>query len=443
MSFRDVPPISVDLRTGFVVGVITLAIAMAIGAIPALILARSSSAPVLADFRSVSTPAKAARWLRIVVAVEVLLGTSMICMGILFVGSFVATLRIDLGFSPDRVTALGITAPVSGLSAPSERNAAALSFFSRVLERVETIPGVQSAGLIAGGLPLSSSSTRGKLVPLDPGSSPITVEVSRVTQSYAKTLGIRTVEGRFVSSLDEPNSPPVIVINTVAAREAGLRVGSSVNLSGDRRIVGITSAERRAGPESEPSAHVYIPYAQAPVTVANIVWLQDGTAPGLDRAIREIIQPLLGANQLRQPVVFNDLLDRYLADRRFQAVVLAGFAIASAMMAAVGIVGLSSFLVVTRRAELSVKRALGASHARLVRDLLRGALVPVGIGVVSGVGFAKLISSLISLHLYGSAAPIGVFLGVGGLLLALACMCSLAGARFLKSDVIGELLRRG
>jgi putative ABC transport system permease protein len=164
-------------------------------------------------------PATATR--KLLVAGEVALTTGVVLGALLLVQTFSALSHVKLGFEPDHVLTMRTNLPLSAAS-PYNDFSRRVQFYSAVLEKVEAIPGVQSAGYTTF-LPLtnrggSSGFTIEGQGPLPPGR--INDANHRViSDQYLQTMGVHVRGGRFFERSDGPDSRPVATINEAMARE--------------------------------------------------------------------------------------------------------------------------------------------------------------------------------------------------------------------------------
>jgi hypothetical protein len=248
--------------------------------------------------------------------------------------------------------------------------------------------------------------------------------------------------GREFDERDSARSVPVALVSETLARQRfgdGSPLGARLRIDDTEawrtvEIVGVVGDVKHTGLDAEGSADVYVPFSQTPpdvsVWLANIFCVALRTSDDPRRlvpAVRREIQALdrdVAAAGIRP---MEDALDASLGDRRFQTRLLEFFGAAALALALAGIYSVTSFGVVERTREIGVRLSLGAGGSRILRLLLRQALVPVAGGLVAGGVAALALARLLTGLLVGVAAQDAATLAVATVLLA--------GTAFLASAV--------
>jgi putative ABC transport system permease protein len=328
----------------------------------------------------------------------------------LLLGSFARMVQVDPGFHSDGV----LTFPLSLPEAAYPEDAQVRDFYSRFLDRLETVPGVRSADAVvpglAGGQSFSLSFTVDGREPLAPGESQ-TLQTRVATAGYFSTAGIPIRRGRAFTEWDREDTPGVLVLNEAAVRShfpdedpLGQRITlgwtrGGVSVSGE--VVGVVGNVRHFGLASEPVPEVYIPHAQVPNAGMTVVLRTAGdplAVAGPVRAALRELDPSLAAGTF---VPLEDQLSSSVAQPRFYALLLSLFAAVALTLAAVGILGVMSYLVAQRTREIGIRMALGAD-ARAVHRLVigRGMLLTVA-GLALGIPATFALTRVIESQLYG------------------------------------------
>jgi predicted permease len=274
------------------------------------------------------------------------------------------------------------------------------TFYDRLLARLSTLPGVEHASL-SSSLPIYAfNSSRNFAVEgrADPprGQEPLADNVI-VSPDFFATLGLQLVEGRLFPATLRENSPAVAVINETMARQLwpgesaiGRRIGD--NDPKQRNWVEIIGVVRDVGfvgnfglPDTR--LQIYRPLVQEPWGYLNIALRArhpETLAEPLRRAVAELDPDLPVADlfTVRQSV------DR--AQHNFQIAnqLLAGFALLGLALAAIGLYGVISTLVVQRTAEFGIRLALGAQTRDVLWLVLGQSLWLAGAGCVLGLAGA-------------------------------------------------------
>jgi putative ABC transport system permease protein len=239
------------------------------------------------------------------------------------------------------------------------------------------------------------------------GNAEAQANVRMATPGYFSTLGLPIVSGREFTAQDVLQAPRVIVVNESLARLAWPNqdpVGRELILDYQggataRQIVGVVRDARYKGPRSDPSPEIFIPHAQNPYLVMNVV-------------ARTTIEPQTMAVSARaqalkadpdQPVhsvtTMERLMDDTMQQDRFAMLFVALFAVAGLLTAATGVYALLAYTVAQRRREIAVRMAIGASSSSvawlIVMESLTLAVVGCVVGAVGVAGISRLAQSIL------------------------------------------------
>jgi putative ABC transport system permease protein len=324
----------------------------------------------------------------------------------LFARSLGAIDRLDPGVrAPDRVLVALTDLGLAGHAADS----AGRGLVARWVERVRALPGVESA-TVSDFVPLGFNSTRNTFVPATYRARPgeeTSVLFNAVGDDYFATLGVPVVRGRAFTARDDAAAPAVAIVNEayvrryLAGREpVGARAHYNTTATGAPvTIVGVTRDGRYATDDlaGEAQPFVYVPWAQRP---SASLFLQVRVRPGLDPlAVAPAAQAALAAVDPALPLVRPTTLDRWMAAgafvQRIGARVLAALAALALALAAVGLYAVMVHAVASRRREIGVRVALGATTQRVVGGVLgdagRTTAIGLGVGGVAAFGAARLL----------------------------------------------------
>jgi predicted permease len=293
-----------------------------------------------------------------------------------------------------------------------------------VLEAVRAIPGVLSAS-ISTHTPLSGSRWSEAVVPAgEPLPERDNAVMVGAAPDFFHTLGIPLVAGREFTVNDTMQSPAVAIVNErYAARHFphGHPVGQHLTaLLGTRRDLEIVAVARNANTASlrgTPPATVYLPYAQITGDASSIVVVRAaGSFPEISAALRRTLQPLAPVTPLDVQSL-SDQVGNTLTRERLMATLAGAFGLLALVLAAVGIYGLLAFAVAQRTREIGIRMALGAPPLRVVALVLRGAQVPLMIGIAAGLPAAWALSRVTQSMLFGLTPTDPLAIGVATLLL--------------------------
>ena len=433
--------VHVDLR----VLAFTLVVAMLSGLVFGLAPALQASRPDLGrDLTLRHGGGTRRRGRSLLVVAEIALSLVLLAGAGLLMRSFLRVLAVDPGFDPGRVL-------VAPLSLPKNRYAGrekTAAFCDRLQERLASLPGVEEVGVVSA-LPLAATRASVPFTiegrPAPPGEEPWTNYRLANAGSF-RALAIPIVAGRSFDDRDGPEAPPVAIVSRVFARRfladrdpIGAHVRIDDNDSGPRpvEIVGVAGDIRHAGLESEPEPHLWLPLRQAHEDSVGLLtgtqyWLVKArTAPlALAPSVREALRavdPDVPATSVR---AMDDYLQQSISFRKFSLRLLAAFATAALLLAAVGLYGVVSYGVSLRTQEIGVRMSLGALRRDILRlvigEGMRLALAGAGLGLLAALALTRTMKSL--LFGVGAADP-RTFAAITLLLLAAALLACWLPAR--------------
>jgi predicted permease len=384
---------------------------------------------------------------------EVALAIVLLAGAGLAIRSFIALRAIDPGFDPHGVLSAVVTIRGTPQAAPDRR----LAFYTSVLERVEQVPGVETASFI-NHLPIAGDiwgfpfRVEGQPRP-DPGQVPVaTYRV--VFPDYFAAMGIPLRRGRDVAETDRVGTVPVVVVNEFLAQRYWPNddpIGKRLSLDPDAddpewvTVIGVAKNAVRSDWTAPAGAEMYLPFLQSRpflerddahraymTLVARAACSQgDPCAPAsLTSSVREAIRSLDPAVPVTEVQTMDAVVDGANARPRFTLVLLATFAAVALLLAAIGIYGVISYAVSRRTHEIGVRMALGATPANVVSLIVAQGMRVVIAGVVAGLAGAFLVTRLMATVVYGVRVtdPL-TFVGVSFLLVCVALMASYIPAR--------------
>jgi putative ABC transport system permease protein len=353
----------------------------------------------------------ASRVRRALVVAEIAVTVVLLVGAGLLARSFAGLQRVDPGFDVQNLLVLRIAPDVTRYKgAPLVTD-----YFGRVFNSIGELPGVASAAAVTV-LPMSTIGSDFYrpywLEGARPaGNAEAQANVRMATPGYFNTLGLPLVSGREFSAQDAIDAPRVIIINESLARIAWKGedpVGRSLILDYQggataRQVVGVVRDARYKGPRSDPSPEIFIPHAQNPYLVMNVL-------------VRTTIDPAALAQSARaqalkvdpdQPVHSVTTMERLLAatmqEDRFAMLFVALFAAAGLLTAATGVYALLAYTVAQRRREIAVRMAIGASSSSVARLIVMESLTLALVGCVLGALGVAAVSQLARSILFGIA----------------------------------------
>jgi putative ABC transport system permease protein len=378
------------------------------------------------------------RALGTLVVAEVALSLVLLACAGLLIRSFVRLQNIDPGFRAEGLLTARVQLPATRYN--DERRSA--GFFTDVLGRIATLPGVESAAGVSY-LPLSGPGIGTSFYVADQpppaaGEAP-TTEVRPVTPGFFRTMNIRHVAGRDFTDSDRGDSAPVAIIGETLARRhfpgenpIGRRLHVNIGRPGGGQfeIVGIVGDIKIASLEGEVRPAVYIPHTQLAVGLMTLV-VRTGTDPlTLANSVGAAVHAIDPELPLADVRTMAEVVDATLARPRIVASLLSAFALIALVLAGVGVYGVMAYSVAQRTQEIGVRMALGATPEAVFRLVLGQALRLVVIGVVAGLITAGVLTRLLRSLLYETEALDPLTFAVTAVLLVMvAVLASYVPAR--------------
>ena len=423
---------SVDVSVLALAAAVSLATGVLFGLAPALQAARGQSFERLKGGRS--TEGRRPKRLRSALVIcETAFSLLLVAAAGLLLRSFAQVLKVDPGFHPDGVLTLRIALPDAIYSKPEQVR----GFYDELINRVQRLPGVQSAGAVSA-LPLSNEGGSGTTT-MDSQSVPFedtTPEADQrvVTSDYFKAMGISLIRGRNFEARDSDVGPEVVIVDESLAQTYWPNqdpIGKRLH-SGDRKfnvpwatIIGVVRHVRNRTLEARSRVEVYWPENQKPSRAMTLAILTSANplnlAPTIQREV-SAIDPDLPVYRVRTMTeVMGDSLQR----RRLALILLAVFAGLALLLASVGIYGVTSYGVAQRQMEIGLRMALGADRGQVMRMMIRRGMGTIAVGLVLGVVLALCLTRLMSGLLFAVGASDPLALGGAALLLTAAAFVAI------------------
>jgi putative ABC transport system permease protein len=304
-------------------------------------------------------------------------------------------------------------------------------FYRRVLDKVDQIPGIQSAGL-SDVLPLGQQNDREYFTienrPL-PGGEELVADFRRISPRYLKTMGIPLLRGRMLSDRDGREAPPVILIDETLAHQYWPNenpIGRRMRLWREfREVVGIVGQVHHYGLEKQPEPTIYAPYEQMPDKAMALAVRTTMDTQAVVKAVKQAVWSVDRGQPVFQIRSMDDYLSLAGSASRISTILLLVFAGISMLLAALGIHGVVSYGVAQRTREFGLRMALGSTPRQLKGLVIRSGIRTALIGLLAGMAGAAALASALRALLYG-VAPVdpAVMAGVATLLLTVALVAN-------------------
>ena len=376
----------------------------------------------------------------ILVLAEVTLGFVLLVGSGLMVRSFVGLLAADPGFRAEGVLTFQVALPQ--IRYPDDRSRQRL--FQQLLEKVENIPGVASAGAVSH-LPLDDYPNWYETYSRDGASAEEKNEFAdyRATMpGYFRTIGASVIEGRDFARRDDPEHPNVIVVDQSLARRAWPNesaLGKILNVTfihngsfdaARAEVIGVVRHVRSQAPGTDGRGQVYVPYLQSARVQLGFVVRTAGAPRHLVAEIRRAVgelDPELAVSKVR---TLSDYVEIARRSVRFTTVIAASLAALALLLASVGIYGLVSYAVAARTNEIGVRMALGCGRQVILWMIVARILRLTAAGLAAGLVASLALTGLLSHILYGVRPHDPATIAAAGLILsAAAVVAALVPAR--------------
>jgi putative ABC transport system permease protein len=441
--------VNVDLRVlGWTLAT-TLLAGILVGLAPAMTTLRRDLRPSGEESgRSVSGGRSTRRIRRALVVAEFALAIVLLVGAGLLVRSWWYVINVDPGFRPERVLVMGVSAPTA-FSVPGQRT----DLYHRVLEQIQAVPGVESAGIIDD---LFSDNPREHVLTVERVDGTVSERLrltrDEVSADLFRTLGTPLLRGRVFSVADRPDSPMVAIVSDAMARRSwpgqdpvGRRFMFGARDSGAPWfvVVGVVGDMRRQGLEREALPQIFVSLAQNPPSrnVGLFVRTSSDDPLAMAGALRAAVGRVEKNAAISGVAPLEQQLGSYLTQRRFQTSLLTGFSVVALLMAAVGIYGLIQYSIATRTREIGLRMAIGARPGDIFRMIISEGLTLSLTGVAIGLVGAWWLGGAGSSLLLGvtTSDPL-TFTTVSLLLTAVAlAACYFPARRAMRVDPIRAL----
>ena len=402
-------PPGIDVTMNVKVLLFTLAVSLVtafiFGMWPAIQGSKTQTREALQTASQRATAGIAARRAQgVLVVAEVALSMILLVMAGLMIRSFAKLTNIDPGMSTANVMSMRMNRS----PAKSQDGAQNAIFFQNVIDRVRTLPGVESVG-VASHMPFVYTEDWPITVEsvANAGAQTQSVDTRTVSASYFSTMQIPLVGGQ-VFTADE--TAPVVVVNQAMVNRywsnqdpvgKRIKIGSLDSKSPWFTVKGVVKNSAQASLDREVRPEIYFAlgqmagrYRRMNLAVRTSVDPKT-TIAAIQAAIREIDKD----QPVYQVQTIDELIGESIATRRFALTILILFAVLALVLALSGIYGVISYSVSQRTQEIGIRMALGAQGADVLRlvlgQFMRMTLVGVVIGLVAAYALTRLMTSLL------------------------------------------------
>jgi putative ABC transport system permease protein len=458
-SLPRLEDVTVDLRSsGYAVLAAVLSTIVS-GLVPAIQSVKLDLHDALKEGQRSSAGAGRRRFRSSLVVAEIAMSAALLIAAGLLLKSFWRLQSIDSGFDARNVLTLRLRLP----DAKYRTSQQTTGFLSEVLRRVAVLPGVTRAS-VATGFPMRRVHARtGYFVDGQPEPQAKTdwpdAAVQAVSEEYHDALGIRLLSGRYFTSQDTADAPPVVIVDDDLVRRefpggspAGA-IGKRLRFQGDvqpwREIVGVVAHARQYSLDEEGPPGIYQPWLQI-----DPKWLAEFTR-AMDLIVKSSVDPATLVPDIKREVQLVDrdeplgnvrtlgaIVAASVAPRELSALLMGLFALAALLVSSIGLYGLISYSVAHRTREIGVRMAVGAERGDVlwlvVGQGIKLALIGAAIGLVAAIAVTRLIEN----QLFGvSATDPLTFATVAALIACVALAATYFPARRAATVDVAAALR--
>lgn len=425
--------ISVDWRVYLFTFLLSLLTGVLFGLLPAWQATKTDLVPALKE--ELSFAGKTRSWWKSgLIVLQIALSLVLLAGGGLMMRALEQANAIKLGYDPQRAFELSFDLRLQGYA-----SAQAKEFQKSLLERVRTLPGVQSTG-IADLTPVDLHFSRSPVFiegqAAERNSRAPVAMFNRITPGYFQAMGTRLLQGRDFTELDDDQAPRVAIINESFAERlfpGQNPIGRQFSLGSSEaakiQIIGVVEDGKYAGLNETARPYVARPMWQSNIGPTSLIVRTVGDSPTVMAAVRREVQKL----DPHLPIASSTLVEKLslpLLPARIVASILGGFGLLALILAAIGIYGVMSYGVTQRTHEIGVRMALGAQQKDVLKLVIRQGLALTGIGVAIGLIAALALSQLLRSLLFGvSATDPLTFVGITFLLVFVTFMACFLPAR--------------
>ena len=340
------------------------------------------------------------------VVAEIALSLILLVGAGLLVRSFMSLLKINPGFNPENVMTMMLVLPSAKYREDPQRAA----FFKELVQKAQTVPGVQSAAIV-NYIPLGgANSSDAYLVEGQPEPQPGQENIGRYrvcSPEYFKTMGISVLKGRGFTTDDKPGATPVVIINEALAKAHwpnGDAVGKRIRFYGPierapwMQVVGIVQDVKHEL-NIPVTPDFFLPHEQDPWNAMVLVARTTVDPASTAGAIRQQDWSIDKDQPVFEVKTMEEVRSISVSLYSISSAMLGIFAGVALLLASIGIYGVMAFAVTQRTQEIGIRMALGARNSDVLRLVIKHgmllAIVGVGIGLAGAWGLTRFLGGLL------------------------------------------------
>jgi len=384
------------------------------------------------------------------VAVEVALALLLLTGAGLLIQSVARLYKVDPGFDPSNLVTMSVWVPGAKYQADLKRT----QFFNQIVQRIEQIPGVESAGTTTV-LPLSGGFD-GRTIAIDgqprSASEQPGADMYVATPGYLDAMKIPLLRGKFYTVQDTEKTQFVALVNETLAKQIWKDedpIGKRIRLFTSpkeetpwRIVIGVVKDVKQYGLDTPPPMQFYIPETQFhSYYVSLVIRHKDLPLPVLIARVRKEILAVDPEMPVFRIATMHELLNNSIAVRRLSMALFGGFSFLALCLALAGIYGVVSYVTTQRTAEIGIRMTLGAQKKDVVKMVLQQGMLPALIGTAVGVTAAAVLTRLMVKLLFEvpSVDPLTFALVTVAITATAAFACYIPARRASKANPLVSL----
>lgn len=391
---------------------LTLATGIVCGLYPAWSAARSQAMDSLKQGGNQRTAGLGQqRWRQGFIVAQVGIATGLLISGALLTHSLLRLLEVPIGFDAANVISFQ-----TQLHGPRYQDPAARSnFFATIMEQAQRIPGVDSVSactLLPFGYGENGNVFEivGRPKPaVEPYAEPYVAPYAifnSILPNYFATMRIPLIRGRAFTDQDRRDTEPVAIVDESLTHRffpGEDPIGKQVQMPwGKFTIAGVVGSVKTTALDLDTSPQIYFPAAQSSVTSMTLVVRSTLPQAAVVNSLEQIVHQIDPDEPLFDVVPLQTFIDKSFRARKFVALLMAGFACAGALLAAVGLYALLSYTIALRRKEAGIRMVLGAGPKTVAWLMCARGLALVACGASLGSLAAIAAYRLIASQMYGT-----------------------------------------
>jgi len=438
---------SMDHRVlGYLIA-ISIGTGLLFGLVPALRLSKLDVHAALKDGGRGSTGGGRVKHLSaLLVTAEMALAVVLLAGAGVMIRSYLKIHTADIGANTANVLGGSVNLPSEKYPRPEDK----ISFFDRLMTRLEAMPGVESVAT-ADALPASGSLKFSYQLAGDaPEERRRKLSTLKISPTYFKVVKAAMLSGREFNDADVASAAPVAIVNQLFASTywpgedplgKRFRLFEGDNPELWRTVVGVASniiQNDQTRQTFDPV--VYLPYRQRPEGGAWIFVRTSVPPAGLTNAFRQAVQALDSGLPLYGPMAISERMERFW-DSRFYGSLFLIFAAIALLLASIGLYTVIAYSVNQRTQEIGVRMAIGGTPNDILKLVFRQGMLPLAIGLAIGLTASFAVNRLLRSMLVqvSPTDPITLVVASTVLILAGTLGCLIPARRAMHVDPVVAL----